>query len=564
MIQPESRPSVVTVSALRRAALVVFVCGCAGGKPETAPRTAVRLEPAESAPASPLPSLPSISSGASIVDRGDGPRLSTLSVVNQDVAVVVRELAAKFGLQYQIDPGVRGTVNATLRNKTLHEALSAVMPQGVTYELQDGIIRVGPARIMTRIFSMDYVAISRVGTASTIIQRRLGANAINGATGIGTVGVVGGIGAQNNGLGAAGFGVGADVISAVSVADAWEEVRVAVEGLVFDTPATGAPAVAPQIPGVGLGAGIGSAGRPFSRVGPDGRRLIINPMAGTVTVAAFPAQLQQIDLFLRSFESSIQRQVLIEAKIVEVNLDRSFEFGIDWNVIARSGSSTLRFSSALPSRTPADPSQRPTGNVEFTLAGGSDQITVVLNALETQGDVRVLSSPRVSALNNQRAVFDVTTGEIVFNVSQTLVANPTPGGAATPITQVTPQQVNVGIVLDVLPQIGADNTVTMNIRPVVTSVARTASFTGPDGTVFSAPVIDTRESDTMARLRAGETIIIGGLMQTRREKVRGGIPGLKDIPLLGALFTSYRDIDRKAELVIFLTPTIISGQPAAR
>lgn len=560
MKHAESRPGVAHGSALLRAALAVLVCACASGRSSTAPRTAVRLEPTQAPVETPLPSLPAISSGASIAERGAAPRLSTLSAVNQDVAVVVRELATKFGLQYQIEPGVRGIVNATLRNKTLPEALAAVMPQGVSYQIQDGIIRVGPARIMTRIFTMDYVALSRVGTASTLIQRRLGANAINGATGIGTVGVVP-LSPQNTALGAAGLGAGADVITAVSIADAWEEVRVAAEALVFDSPATGAQAQ--QIPGSALGAGIGSAGRPFSRVAPDGRRLIINPMSGTVTVAAFPLQLEQVDLFLRAFEASIQRQVLIEAKIVEVNLDRSFEFGIDWNVIARSGSSALRLSSTLPPRLPSDPAtQPPRGNVEFTLSGGSGQISVVLNALETQGDVRVLSSPRVSALNNQRAVFDVTTGEIVFNVSQTLVANPTPGGSATPITQVTPQQVNVGIVLDVLPQIGADNTVTMNIRPVVTSVARTATFTGPDGTVFSAPVIDTRETDTMARLRAGETIIIGGLMQTRREKVRGGIPGLMDIPLLGALFTTRRDVDRKAELVIFLTPTIIAGQPA--
>ena len=118
------------------------------------------------------------------------------------------------------------------------------------------------------------------------------------------------------------------------------------------------------------------------------------------------------------------------------------------------------------------------------------------------------------------------------------------------------------VVLDVIPQIGSDNSVTMNIRPVVTSVRSTATFTDKDGAVFQAPVIDTRESDTMARLRGGETIIIGGLMQTRRERLKSGIPLLKDIPLLGALFTSYSNVDSNSELVIFLTPTIIAGQPA--
>ena len=546
-----------TVWSLGLGSLVLFLGACASSSAAAPARTQVHLEPVRSAPkeaAAPLPSLPSLSGDAGIAGGpATAPRLNSLTAVNQDVAVVVRELAAKFGMQYQIDPEVRGIVNTTIRNKTLPEALAAIIPQGATYEIQNGVIRVGPMRIATRIFSLDYVALSRVGTASTIIQRRLGVNSIGSAPG---GGATAGGGSANSIAG------GADVITAVSVADVWEEIRVATEALLFDAAPVGAETrAASSIPGLG-GVG-GSAGRPFSRVSADGRRLIINPIAGTITVSAFPSQLDQLETFIRAFESSIQRQVLIEAKIVEVNLDRSFQFGIDWSALARGGTAALGVTSAPPgtTRTPSTPGGTRAGNVELTLSGGAGQITAVLNALSSQGDVRVLSSPRVSALNNQRAVFDVTTGEIVFNVSQTPILNP--GGTPVFVSQVTPTQVNVGIVLDVLPQIGADNTVTMNIRPVVTSVARTATFTAPDGAVFSAPVIDTRESDTMARLRAGETIIIGGLMQTRREKVRSGIPGLRDIPLLGRLFTSYTDVERKAELVIFLTPTIIAGQPLA-
>jgi MSHA biogenesis protein MshL len=543
------RPIVRSRSAALRIIGVLAVTACASA-PVAAPRTQVRLEPQpaprDTAAKAPLPALPSIGAGVTLSDRASVRRLSTLSVTNQDVSVVVRELAAKFGMQYQVDPAVRGTVNANLRNATLQEALAAVVPQGATYQIQDNVIRVGPARLETRIFSLDYVALSRVGTASTVIQRRLGANAqgMNAFSAANTAAV---------GSGIAGSG-GADFITAVSVADVWEEIRVATEALVFEAPAGGAQSTATQMPGLAPGAAnLGSTGRPYSRVDPDGRRLIINPIAGTITVSALAAQLDEVDRFIRTFEASIQRQVLIEAKIVEVNLDRTFEFGIDWNAVVNVGSGSVTF------RSTTAPSDR--GNVQFTLSGGAGQITAVLNALETQGDVRVLSSPRVSALNNQRAVFDVTTGEIVFHVRQTLIPNP--GGGATPISEVTPQQVNVGIVLDVLPQIGADNTVTMNIRPVVTSVARTTTFTAPDGTRIDAPVIDTRETDTMARLRGNETIIIGGLMQTRRERVRSGIPVLSSIPLLGALFTSYKNVERKAELVIFLTPTIIAGQPLA-
>jgi MSHA biogenesis protein MshL len=537
-------------SGLLGAGLCVAVAACASA-PVAPPRTQVHLEPAPSSavePAAPLPSLPSLS--GDIRDRRAEPRLN-LDAVNQPLGVVVRELAARSGLQYQIDPEVRGTVNTVLRNKTLPEALASIMPQGMSYQIQNGVLRVGPTRLATRIFTLDYVALSRFGSAATVIQRRLGSSAI-GAGGVGGGGAGGGLGTGGA------LGAGADVISAVSIADVWEEIRVAVEALLFDATAPSNPAQGAQSASAG---GIsGTTGRPYSRIAPDGRRLIVNPIAGTITVSAFPAQLEQLDIFIRAFEASIQRQVLIEAKIVEVNLDRSFQFGIDWNVLARAGTASLNVTSRLPTTTPRTGAV-PTGNVEFTLSGGPGQITAVLNALSSQGDVRVLSSPRVSALNNQRAVFDVTTGEIVFNVTTTFVANPN----GTPISQqqVTPQQVNVGIVLDVLPQIGADNAVTMNIRPVVTSVSRTATFKTADGATFSAPVIDTRETDTMARLRAGETIIIGGLMQTRREKVRSGVPGLRSIPLLGRLFTSYSDVERKAELVIFLTPTIIAGQPVA-
>jgi len=122
-------------------------------------------------------------------------------------------------------------------------------------------------------------------------------------------------------------------------------------------------------------------------------------------------------------------------------------------------------------------------------------------------------------------------------------------------------QVSVGVVLDVLPQISADNVLTMDIRPAVTNITATRSISLSDGTSTSAPVIARREGDTIARMRAGETMMIGGLVQTRNETTKSGIPILKDIPLIGKLFTNYKDVQSKSELVVFLTPTIISGQP---
>ena len=540
----------------------LFATACASAPAAAPPTTSVRLEApaASSTPAgsqnvapTPLPALPT--PAGTISDGGHGPRIQNLDVNGQELGTVVRALATSLGLQYQVDPSVSAhKVNARIRNQTLSDAMASIVPQGVTYEISNRTLRVSPARVETRTFSLDYVALSRFGMATTVIQRRLGGSGFQGNTG-GAGGIGGGsLGAAGGGSnfgGGQSFGGGADVITAVSISDIWEDIRMSLEALVFD--ATRQASVQQAASATGM---AGAGGRTTTRTEADGRRLIVNPIAGSITVSAFPASLAQVESFIRNFEASIQRQVLIEAKIVEVNLEDSFEFGIDWNVvtsIVRRGT-TLGINVRTPTNTP-----RTTGNVELTLGGGDGSVSAVLNALESQGNVRVLSNPRVSALNNQRAVFNVTTSEVIFTTSRTPILGPT-GGIVSFETQVTPQQIQVGIVLDVLPQIGSDNGVTMNIRPVVTSVARTASFV-QDGNTFTAPVIDTRESDTMARLRAGETIIIGGLMQTRSERVKSGVPGLRSIPLLGRAFTSYKNVERKSELVIFLTPTIISGQP---
>ena len=542
-------------SFLLFAAAALTACASAGTHPVV--RTSVRLDSTATA-ATPTSSvtmrpaaLPQLPATEAMVVDALAQRVVRLDAVEQDLRVVLRGLATNFGIGFQIDPGVKGVVTASLRGVTLEEALAQIVPRGYTYSLQDHTLRVSPTRVETRIFSLDYVSLSRVGTATTVIQRRLTSG---GTTGAGGVGVAGG-------------GGGGDVISAVAVADLWEEIRVALEGLIFDgarTPGEGVSAAG----GAATPAGVGStpvgnsgagglsgqrSGGAYSRTTPEGLKLIINPIAGTILVSAMPTKLEQVAQFIAAFESSVQRQVLIEAKIVDVNLDNGLQYGIDWNVVSQKGN--------LGVTARSDNSQTATGNVQLTLSGGSTQITAILNALSTQGTVQVLSSPRVSALNNQRATFSVTTDEIFFAVTRSPILGPT-GGTIGFNTSIVPQQISVGIVLDVLPQVGPDNVITMNIRPEVTTVSRVESIT-IDGNTASAPVIDRRETDTMARVRGGETIVIGGLVQTRRERTESGIPILRDIPFLGRLFTKYNYVEHRGELVIFLTPTIVAGQPPA-
>ncbi len=474
-------------------------------------------------------------------------RIQLLDAADKDLPVVLRELAETFGMNYQIDPDVHGSVRTHLQNVTLEQALDElVLPQGYTYIVENGVLRVSGARVQTRIFTLDYVALSRTATTNTSVQRRIG----------------GGVG------GGGGGGGGSDQISSTSVLDLWAELSGALSTLVFDftgerptrdstgkiIPNPAQTTVTQPLVTGGLG-GTGAQG--FNRITAD-RRLIINPIAGTILVTAPPAKLAEVATFIQAFEGSIQRQVLIEAKIVEVRLNKDFQFGIDWTQLGRI--SKVDFGATAGTTTGAATSS-PVGTINLRLGGGSSKINLVLRALQGQGAVSVLSSPRVATMNNIRATFNVTTDEVFFSVTSTPIVGAVAGTLGA-TTSVTPQTVSVGIVLDVLPQISADNTITMNIRPHVTSVIRLAEFKLPDGGIISVPVIDTRDADTIVRARAGETVVIGGLMQNSVTRSRTSVPGLGSLPLVGGLFRGISNNDTKSELVIFITPTIVVGQPA--
>lgn len=517
------------------------LAGCATAGNPGEPTTRVSVEPAASVArdSAALPDLP-----ATRMDEAHGPgqRIEQLQVVNQDLRRVIRSLAENFGFDYEIDPSVSGQVTTRLRGVTLQQALDAVVvPHGYSYEIQGNVLRVTPARMPTRIFSLDYISMSRAGLGSTVIQRRLESSGTDRLNPVADGSLVRGAS-------------GTDLIQSVAVSDLWAEIRVSLEGLIFDSVQT---VVRNDVATGGIGnpaygLGVQPSGA-TSRVGPDGRRLILNPMSGTVIVSAPADKLAQVASFLSTVEASVQRQVLIEAKIVEVSLGNRFEFGIDWGVLRRIGGLDVQLGGTS------------TPGVHFTLKDNDHtdhdrRVNAVLRALEEQGDVRVLSSPRVSVLNNQRAVINVTTDEVFFTVTRQPVIGPN-GGTIGFTTEVEPQQIAVGIVLDVFPQIARDNTITMSVRPVITNVVDVKQLNLPDETHVSAPVIDRRETDTVVRVRGGETVVIGGMIQNSRRDVNRRTPVLSDIPLIGWLFDGKTRDEERRELVIFLTPTIVAGQP---
>jgi MSHA biogenesis protein MshL len=459
-------------------------------------------------------------------------------------------------LNVSVDPDVRGTVAMNLHDVTLEEALREVVRKnGYSYQLQGRTLRITPIRLATRIFTLDYVALSRIGTANTVIQRRL-----SSGTSSPSVGTAPGLTTSSPGGGAAGF-PGGDVITATEVSDLWTELRVALVGLLNrgSRPTVQGAASATQPAGPAAAQqNANFTGGAFATSWADGTALTLSPSSGLITVTATDDELADIDTYIAAFQSSVLRQVLIEAKIVEVQLSKTMQFGIDWSVVSQAGKSLFTLSSD-PTKTT---STGQTGNITFSLPGGSTQINGVLTALGTQGDVNVLSNARTSALNNQRAIFNVTTDEVFFSDIRQPITGPT-GAVIGFNDQVQAQTISVGIVLDVIPQISADNVLTMNIRPVVSSLDHIETFTAGDGTSARFPVTSRREGDTMARVRNGETIIIGGLLQTQRNHDVSGIPILKDLPFFGGLFRHVNDTEKRVELVVFLTPTVIAGQPPA-
>ena len=554
------------------AAVFAVSAGCAGGTPVPQIHTSVRVEPTPvqagaaavtptgtSAEGGALPSLPQLNgtqqpalSGApqdriSLVDVPDG------TPIGQAVA----QLGSRLGLTVTIDPEVRGTAHASLHNVTIDEALRELVTRnGYQYQLSGNVLRVVPIRLQTRTFTLDYVALSRQGSMSTVVQRRLSSGGGQQA------GTTSGLSAF-----ASSGGGGGDVLTAQSIADIWQEIRVSLVGIMqagatqravaatADATATSTPQSASQ------GANqsqAGSFGTGASSIGfADGSNLVISPISGLINVTAMPEKLAQVEKFINDFQASVLRQVLIEAKIVEVSLSNTFQYGLDWNVITAGGKYGVNITSDPGAQTTGN-----AGNVTFKLTGGTTQINAVLTALSTQGNVSVLSNEKTSALNNQRAIFNVTTDQIFFSVTRTPLLNSN-GGVISFQSSISPQQISVGVVLDVLPQISADNVLTMDIRPAVTNIDHVETITLSDGTTSSAPVIARREGDTIARLRAGETMIIGGLVQTRKESTVSGIPILSDLPFIGKAFRHIKNTETRSELVIFLTPTIISGAPAA-
>ncbi len=469
-----------------------------------------------------------------------------LAVTNAPASQVFMALVSGTRYSMLVPPEVAGSITVNLKNVTLREALESLRDlYGYDFRVQGNRITVMSNAMQTRVFQVNYLAGRRQGssdvrvTSSSISVVSPGASTSGSSTSSAQAQAATAAGTTGAGAGATRAQDSSRIYTSQD-ADFWTELKTA------------------------LGAIVGTE---------DGRNVIINAHSGVILVRAMPGELRNVEQYLRATQAIIERQVMLEAKIIDVALSDAYQSGINW--ASFSGHTTIGVAANGTSLSPSgaltssNASIRPgtDGNLGsvgsngfFGLAFRTKSFAALLNFLETQGNTQVLSSPRIATLNNQKAVLKVGTDEYyVTNVSSTTIASTT----TTTTPTVTLQPFFSGIALDVTPQINETGLITLHIHPsisVVSSKEKKLNLGKDLDMTLPLASSEINESDTIVRVRDGEIVAIGGLMKQDQSDTSNGLPGIHQVPVLGNLFGQKSKVLNKRELVILLKPTVIQNE----
>jgi len=290
-------------------------------------------------------------------------------------------------------------------------------------------------------------------------------------------------------------------------------------------------------------------------------QVIANPEAGVISVRATGRQHERVQEFLDRVMGAARRQVLIEATVVEVTLSDNYKAGIDWSRLA-SGPLSLAIGDYTQSGALSNNATYP-GNGGLAVRYANGGVGAAINLLDTFGNTRVLSSPKLMTLNNQTALLKVVDNLVYFNITSQYVPA-TNNSAAYAVTTATPRSVSVGLIMSVTPQISESGTVSLIVRPTISRVlsyVADPSTTQNAGTVTNlVPQIQVREMESILSVQSGQVAVLGGLMQQTQQKSTTGVPGLGQLPTVGDLFNQRNDSSGKTELVVFLRPVVVDRQ----
>ena len=430
-----------------------------------------------------------------------------------------------------VHPEVSGTLSLHLKDVTVFEALDAIREMyGYNYRAEGNRIFIQPLTMQTRMFKINYITGQRKGSSETRVVSGSVSDvpSSSGATSSGSA----------NPGNTTSHAVETSKITTTTDSDFWSELKVSLAAIVGEK---------------------------------DGHNVVLNPHSGMALVRAMPTEIRQVESYLKAMQLIVDRQVMLEAKIIEVQLNDGHQTGINW--AGFNSKNQHRFSVGanadnfiVPGGTPLLGSTL-RNMLDSGLSGGALNIALqtanfsgLLSFLDTQGTVHVLSSPRIATINNQKAVLKVGTDDFyVTNVSSTTTSGT---GGATSTPNVTLRPFFSGIALDVTPQISEEGQITLHIRPSVSQVTEQQKVIdlGASGRI-NLPLASSTisETDSIVRVQDGHTVAIGGLMRQSMEDDQTKVPVIGDMPLLNLLFRRTNRVSQKRELVILLKTTVVQG-----
>jgi general secretion pathway protein D len=523
--------------------------------------------------------LPPVTNATYVPPPKPRAKTPTYSVVVNDVPVkeLLMALARDTKENIDIHPGLHGLVSLNAIDETLPSILDRIAKQvNMRYRVEGKTIVVSPDTPYFKTYKVDYVNMTRDTTSAIAVSGQIS---------------TGGGGGAGGGVSVASGGASSTAVNSVSKNNFWEVLTENLQSLLKSTRALAQTAEDRQAQAEAARAAREerlAQAEAVARAGQNATNLfekvfgssptavtdikqdiVVNQVAGTVSVMATERQHQLVQEYLHAIGSSSQRQVLIEVTVAEVGLSDQYQAGVDWSKVAiGAGFSATQILSAAPIL----PSGAPVGALTLSYLsntnGNGAQFTIKM--LEQFGKTRVLSSPMLMALNNQTALLKVVDNVVYFQIQSQISQGTTTAGNLQSV-QSTPQTVAVGFIMSMTPQVNGDGVVSLTVRPTLTRVQKFVQDPNPALTTDSqgrplpnpipnlVPQVTVREMESVLQLISGQTAVLGGLMTDDTARATAQVPGLGNIPRVGELFQYRDDKVVKSELVIFIRPTVVKN-----